>query len=79
MNRVDWAYVKSIIAKKLAIDSEKISLDDSFTKDLGATSFELTDLIVTFRNELNIEMPDEEAKELVTVRNLLDYLVRRIK
>jgi acyl carrier protein len=79
MDRVDWAYVKSFIAKKLAIDSEKITPDSFFVNDLGATSLQLVELMTELKKGLKIEMPDEEVKELVTARKLLEYLVIRVK
>lgn len=66
--------VKEIIADQLSIDEREISLDSSFTDDLGADSLDVVELLMAFSEEFDIEISDEEAEQIVTVGDVVEYL-----
>ena len=66
--------VKEIIADQLSIDEREISLDSSFTDDLGADSLDVVELLMAFSEEFDMEISDEEAEQIVTVGDVVEYL-----
>lgn len=66
--------VYSIIEDKLGIDESELSRDASFTDDLGADSLDTVELIMEFEKEFDTTIPDEEAEDIQTVGNAIDYL-----
>ena len=66
--------VYSIIEEKLGVDSAEVSHDASFTDDLGADSLDTVELIMEFEKEFDITIPDEEAEDIQTVGDAVDYL-----
>ncbi len=66
--------MKSLIAEKLEIEEDTITLDSSFRKDLGADSLDTYELVYAIEEELGITIPDEKANEFETVRDAVEYL-----
>jgi len=66
--------VKKIIAEKLSVDLEEVVLDASFVDDLGADSLDLVELIMTMEEEFDIDISDEDAEKLETVKNAIDFI-----
>jgi acyl carrier protein len=66
--------MKKLIADKLEVDEDKITLDSSFRQDLGADSLDTYELVYAIEEEMGISIPDEKANEFETVRDALDYL-----
>jgi len=67
--------LRELVIDKLGIDpGTKITLESSFTKDLGADSLDLVELILALEERYKVEIPDEDAQRLVTVQDALDYL-----
>ena len=60
--------VKSIIVEQLGVDEEEVTLEASFTEDLGADSLDIVELVMAFEEEFGIEIPDEEAEKISNVR-----------
>jgi len=71
---VDRTKVIELIIEQLDADVEKISNDDSFMDDLGADSLDTVELIMAFEEEFDIEIPDEDAENIRTVGDVLEYL-----
>jgi acyl carrier protein len=67
--------IKKIIAEKLSVDLGEIVPEASFIDDLGADSLDLVELIMSMEEEFDIEISDEKAEELVTVKDAIDYVV----
>ncbi len=61
--------VKKIIADKLSVDMEEVVPEASFVDDLGADSLDLVELIMTMEEEFDIDIPDEDAEKMVTVKD----------
>jgi acyl carrier protein len=66
--------VKEIIIDKLGIEENKITLEARFIEDLGADSLDTVELIMQFEEEFDIEISDNDAEKLTTVRNSVDYI-----
>lgn len=66
--------MKQIIAEKLGVSEDKVTPQASFVDDLGADSLDQVELIMALEDEFNIEIPDEDAEKMRTVKDALDYI-----
>jgi acyl carrier protein len=66
--------VKKIIAEKLSVDLEEIVPEASFVDDLGADSLDLVELIMSMEEEFDIDISDEDAEKMVTVKDAIEYV-----
>lgn len=66
--------VKKIIAEKLSVEMEDIVPEASFVDDLGADSLDLVELIMTMEEEFDIDISDEDAEKITTVKDAFDYV-----
>ncbi len=66
--------VKNIIVDKLNVDATEVTETADFTKDLGADSLDSVELIMEFEKEFGINIPDEEAQNITTVKAAIDYI-----
>ncbi len=66
--------VKKIIAEKLGVDITEVVPEASFVNDLGADSLDLVELIMTMEEEFEMEITDEDAEKLITVKNAIDFI-----
>lgn len=71
------AKVKAIIVDKLGVDIDSITLESSFTNDLGADSLDTVELIMQFEEEFGVTIPDEDAEKIATVGDAMDYLKQK--
>lgn len=67
--------VQEIIAEQLGIAEEEITLQSTLSGDLGADFLDLLELLMTFEDEFQIEIPVEQARKMKTVGDLLEHLV----
>ena len=66
--------VKSIIVDKLGVDESEVTNEASFTNDLGADSLDTVELIMEFEKEFDISIPDEQAENIQTVGQAIEFL-----
>lgn len=66
--------VTKIIVDKLGVDESEVNLDSSFTNDLGADSLDTVELIMEFEKEFNIAIPDDQAEQIGTVGQAVEYI-----
>lgn len=66
--------IREIIADKLSVDKESIAMDSTFVEDLGADSLDVVELIMSLEEELEMEIPDEDAAEFITVADVVEYV-----
>jgi acyl carrier protein len=71
--------VKSIIVDKLGVDEKEVTIEASFTNDLGADSLDTVELIMEFEKEFNIAIPDDQAENIATVGQAIDYIEKNVK
>ena len=66
--------VKSIIAQHFQEDVSKISRDQKFIEDLGADSLQVVELVLSFEENFEIDIPDEDTEKIRTVGDAIDYI-----
>ena len=66
--------VISIIVDKLGVDESEVTLESSFTNDLGADSLDTVELIMEFEKEFSIAIPDDQAENIATVGDAVTYI-----
>ena len=66
--------LKELIVEKLSVDLEDVVPEASFVDDLGADSLDLVELIMSLEEEFDIEISDEDAEKLITVKDAYDYI-----
>ena len=66
--------VQKIVCEQLGVAAEEVKLEASFIDDLGADSLDTVELVMAFEEEFEIEIPDEEAENIQTVKNAVDYI-----
>ena len=71
--------LKKLIADRLEIEVDKVTLESSFRQDLGADSLDTYELVYAIEEELGITIPDEKANEFETVKDALTYVESQIK
>lgn len=71
--------VITIIVDKLSVEESEVTLEASFTNDLGADSLDTVELIMEFEKEFNIAIPDDQAEKISTVGQAVDYIEKHVK
>jgi len=66
--------VKKIIVDQLGVDAAEVTPEASFIEDLGADSLDTVELVMALEEEFGIEIPDEEAEKIVTVKDAIGYI-----
>ena len=66
--------VKKVVVDQLSVDESLVTPEASFTGDLGADSLDTVELVMAFEEEFGIEIPDEEAEKIQTVKDAVDYI-----
>ncbi len=66
--------VKEIIAEKLSVDKEEITLEKSFTNDLGADSLDTVELIMEFEKNFGVTIPEDASETIHTVGDVVNYI-----
>jgi acyl carrier protein len=66
--------VKQIIVEQLGVDEGEVTANASFVDDLGADSLDTVELVMAFEEAFEIEIPDEEAEKIRTVKDAVDYI-----
>ncbi len=66
--------VKQIIVEQLGVDEAEVTPSASFTDDLGADSLDIVELVMAFEEAFEIEIPDEAAEKIKTVKDAVDYV-----
>ena len=66
--------VKAIIVDKLGVDENEVVKEASFTNDLGADSLDTVELIMEFEKEFDIQIPDDQAETISTVKQAIQFI-----
>ena len=66
--------VKKIIVDHLGVDVNKVTDEASFIDDLGADSLDTVELVMAFEEEFNIEIPDDMAEKITTIKDAIDHI-----
>ena len=73
------ARVKAIIVDKLGVDESEVTPNASFTNDLGADSLDTVELIMELEKEFGMSIPDDQAENISTVQDAVDYITNNVK
>jgi len=71
--------VKKIVAEQLGVNESEVKTDSSFVNDLGADSLDTVELVMALEEEFECEIPDEDAENITTVKQALDYVLAHQK
>ncbi|MGE5189097.1 MAG: acyl carrier protein [Gemmatimonadota bacterium] len=71
--------VKEIVAEQLGRDVNEVTNEASFIDDLGADSLDIVELVMAMEDEFGIEIPDEEAEKIKTVKDVIEYIKAHAK
>ena len=71
---MEFEKIREIICEQLGVEESAITLNTAFVDDLGADSLDLVELIMALEEAFDMEIPDEEAEKIVTVRDAVEYL-----
>jgi acyl carrier protein len=66
--------VKKIIVEHLGVDAAKVTDNASFIDDLGADSLDTVELVMAFEEQFSVEIPDDAAEKIITVKDAVDYI-----
>ena len=78
-NKIMKQEVIDLISKTLEIDPKDLKDDTNLAHDLGVESIDLVDLVTAFEDKYNFEIPDNELKNLQTVKDITDYIEKHKK
>ena len=66
--------VKKIVVEHLGVEAEKVTEEASFIDDLGADSLDIVEMVMAFEEEFGVEIPDDAAEKITTVKDAIDYI-----
>ena len=66
--------VKAIVVEQLGVDEAEVTIDSTFIDDLSADSLDIVELIMGFEEEFNVEIPDDVAEKIKTVKDTVEYI-----
>ena len=71
--------VKKIIVEQLGVDESQVDAGASFVDDLGADSLDIVELVMAFEEAFELDIPDEDAEKIATVKDAIDYIEAKKK
>ena len=66
--------VRDIVVEQLGVEADEVAIESTFIDDLGADSLDIVELIMAFEEEFNVEIPDEIAEKIRTVKDAVELL-----
>jgi acyl carrier protein len=70
--------VKKVAIAQLNVNGEEVTMEASFTKDLGADSLDTVELVMALEEEFGMEIPDEDAEKITTVGEAVKYIASHV-
>ena len=70
--------VKKLIVEQLGVNETEVTPDASFVDDLGADSLDTVELVMALEEEFETEIPDEDAENITTVQEAIDYVLKSV-
>lgn len=71
--------VKKIIVDQLDVEEDKVTEAASITDDLGADSLDVVDLVMSFEEEFDIEIPDDQVEKIMTVGDIVKFIEEKVE
>ncbi|MFQ5428360.1 MAG: acyl carrier protein [Thermodesulfobacteriota bacterium] len=69
--------VRKIVMEQLDVNETEVTPQASFVDDLGADSLDTVEMVMAFEEEFSIEIPDEDAEQIKTVQDSIDYIAKK--
>jgi len=66
--------IKEVVVEQLSVNADEVKEESKFVEDLGADSLDVVELVMALEEKFDIEIPDEEAEKIQTVKDVLDYV-----
>ena len=66
--------VVEIVCNQLRVNKDDVASDSSFVEDLGADSLDTVELVMAFEEEFGLEIPDDEAENITTIKSAVDWI-----
>ena len=66
--------VVEIVCNQLRVNKDDVTSDSSFVEDLGADSLDTVELVMAFEEEFGLEIPDDEAENITTIKSAVDWI-----
>ncbi|MAB12601.1 MULTISPECIES: acyl carrier protein [Parvibaculum] len=66
--------LKKIVVEHLGVDADKVTENASFIDDLGADSLDNVELVMAFEEEFGVEIPDDAAEKILTVKDAIEFV-----
>lgn len=70
--------IQTILSKYTTVGKDEINENSILTADLGLSSFDVVSIVSDFEDEYDIEIPDRDIRKLVTVKDIMDYVRRKL-
>lgn len=71
--------IKKIVIEHLGVDESKVTPEASFIDDLGADSLDTVELVMAFEEAFNVEIPEDAAEKIATVKDAIAYIEANAK
>lgn len=71
--------VKEIVAEQLGVELDEVTPGAKFDEDLGADSLDIVELVMQFEEAFDLEIPDDEAEKMTTVKDAVDYIQSQVR
>ncbi len=69
--------IKRIVVEHLGVDEAKVTPEASFIDDLGAASLDTVELVMAFEEEFSVEIPEDAAEKIATVKDAIEYIEKQ--
>lgn len=71
--------VKEVVVEQLNVDANEVKEDSSFIDDLNADSLDVVEFIMALEDKFKIEIPEDDAKDIKTVKDVVEYIEKARK
>ncbi len=78
MDSPNFDKVKQIIIEQLDVQADQVTAEASFIEDLGADSLDTVELVMALEENFDIEIPDEDAEKIKTVKAAVEYIDKNV-
>ena len=69
--------LQNIVGRQLGIDPSKVKPEADFSRELGADSLDIVELVIAIEDEFDMDIEDKSASQIATVQDALDYIENR--
>ena len=66
--------IKEVVVEQLSVSADEVKEDAKFVEDLGADSLDVVELVMALEEKFDIEIPDDEAEKIQTVKDVVEYI-----